>query len=65
MAGRLLTTAQLAERTGYAEQTLRRWRCEWPRKKEGPRWIGRGRGVRYPEDWVEEWVTTQDQTADR
>lgn len=47
--------AELAEFLDKSEQTLANWR--WRRK--GPRYIGRGRGLRY--DWADvgEWLVSQ------
>lgn len=47
--------ADLAEYLGKSEQTLANWR--WQRK--GPRYVGRGRGLRY--DWADvgEWLISQ------
>jgi hypothetical protein len=50
-AVRHLTTEELAERTGFAPETIRDWR----RYGKGPAYLKEGRGIRYRLIDVEEW----------
>lgn len=55
--GEMLTTAQVAELTGVAAGTLRRWRCD---KTGGPRSFTLGsRKVVYRRADVEAWLNAQ------
>ena len=56
---RLWTAAQLAERYGLSELTLRQWR--W--KSTGPRPILVGRRALYPESEVARWEAGRRRTA--
>jgi helix-turn-helix protein len=61
VAGRigLAAASEVAAYLGKSEQTLANWR--WQRK--GPRYTGKGRGLRY--DWadVDAWLKSQSRGA--
>jgi excisionase family DNA binding protein len=48
----LMTTEQVAVRTGFSVKTL----IDWRHDKKGPRYWKRGRLVRYMVDDVEAWL---------
>lgn len=48
---RFLSIAEVSERLGVPEHTLRHWRT----KRTGPQWVRIGKYVRYPSDLLEEW----------
>ena len=61
VAGRigLASAAEVAVYLGRSQQTLANWR--WQGK--GPRCTGKGRGLRYDWDDVDEWLRSQQRGA--
>jgi hypothetical protein len=57
----LLNTAQAAAYLGREPQTLRKWRS----LGEGPRFSGRGRGVRYRLRDLDAWIDANTHTSTR
>ena len=53
---RFLDTAQVAELTGLAEQTLVNWRCT---RRAGPPFVRLGARVRYEREALEKWLAEQ------
>ena len=51
--GRLLTTAEAAKRLRVHAATMRRWRLD----DVGPRFLNVGSVYRYPEEYLEAWIT--------
>lgn len=49
---RLLTTTEVANRLRLEPGTIENWRYQG----KGPRFVRIGRVVRYPEDWLVQWV---------
>lgn len=51
---RFLSAAEVADRLGVPEPTLRHWRT----KRTGPQWVRIGKYVRYPSDKLQQWEDT-------
>lgn len=56
---RWLTTAEVAEVTGFAVKTLTNWRC----RRKGPRFTGTRKAVRYEEAEVLRWMATREDAS--
>lgn len=61
MSRRLLSTVQVSDEIGVPVTTLRYWRS----RNEGPRSFKVGRGVRYREGDVDEWLNEQMEVTGR
>lgn len=48
---RFLSAAEVSERLGVPEPTLRHWRSQ----RRGPQWVRIGKYVKYPSDLLEKW----------
>jgi transcriptional regulator with XRE-family HTH domain len=58
---RLFTTAEAAIYIGRSVETLRGWRV----RGEGPRFVGRHKGVRYDLRDLDAWIESEKRTATR
>lgn len=56
---RWLTTAEVAEVTGFSVKTLMNWRC----RRKGPRFTGKRKAVRYEEAEVLRWMATREDAS--